>query len=143
MSKRLILCAASLIFASALPAQTLAAPMAPAVLTQDQIQAKPVDDELNLDFTLVNATGYGIASVKISPSKQESWDENVLDEELEDGDSIDISFDPSENSALWDLQITWSDESGAVYWTGLNLTEISSVTLYYDKDSGKTTAKVS
>jgi len=141
MSKRLILCAASLIFASALPAQTLAAPMAPAVLTQDPIQARPVN-QLNLDFTLVNATGYGIAAVQISPTKQQEWGGNILDEELGDGEAVDISFHPQADAARWDLQITWSDESEQVYWIGLNLTEISQLTLYYDEATGKTSATI-
>ncbi|MGV3525103.1 MAG: hypothetical protein ACO1RX_12805 [Candidatus Sericytochromatia bacterium] len=104
------------------------------------VRAVPMDDELNLDFTLVNATGYDIAEVRIGPASEESWGENILEEGLADGEEVELSFHPDADAALWDIRITWDDGSGSVYWRKLNLTEISRLTLKYDDESGKTTA---
>lgn len=138
MKKSLVLGAASLLFMSSvlLPANSMTAEVAPAQKTQMQ----RVAEELNLDFTLINATGYDIESIQISPASEKEWGDNILEDVLADGDGVDISFHPEADAAKWDMQITWSDGGDRVYWYNLNLTEISEITLKYNEDTGKTTA---
>lgn len=90
------------------------------------------------DFTLVNETGVEIHKVFISPHDSDDWEENILGKDtLASGDSVDIKFDRTEKSKMWDLRV--EDKGGnAIEWENLNLLEISKVTLHY-KD-GKATA---
>lgn len=97
--------------------------------------------ESQLDFTLVNATGYGIKAIYIAPSASKNWEENVIDEVLETGESIAIEFSPKTKATKFDLMVSWEDEDDPdVYWTGYDLSEISKITLKYDRKTNKTTA---
>lgn len=85
------------------------------------------------DFTLVNRTGLHIVEVYLSSSATDAWEEDVLGVDvLEDGASVDIHFSPKEKAKLWDLKIVDSDGDDVI-WTGLQLNQISRVTLRYDK----------
>ncbi len=98
----------------------------------------------DLDFTIVNKTGYAIREIYIAPSSQEEWtedDKNVLPRSLKDEESVDITFSPKATAAKWDLKIVWVDGGDAVEWLGFDLTEISKITLFYDEKSEKTTAE--
>lgn len=100
--------------------------------------------ESNLDFTIVNKTGYAIKEIYIAPSSQEEWtdeDKNVLPRSLKDEESVDITFSPKATAPKWDLKIVWVDGGDAVEWLGFDLTEISKITLFYDEKSEKTTAE--
>jgi hypothetical protein len=97
--------------------------------------------ESALDFTLVNKTGYGISEVYIGPSSSDEWGDNILKGELNDDEKIEITFHHrAEKVAKWDLMITFSDDNSKVYWRGYNLSEISKITLHYDRHADKTTA---
>ena len=117
--------------------QAMAIPAKP-LLQSQALQAEAVA-ELNLDFVLTNATGYDISGIQISPTSEEDWGKNILKGKLKDGGSAEISFHSEADAEYWDLQITFSDGE-KVYWTELNLTEISQLTLYYDEESGETSA---
>ncbi|MBK7805743.1 MAG: argininosuccinate lyase [Saprospiraceae bacterium] len=98
----------------------------------------------NLDFVLVNKTGYDIENIYVAPTKQQTWGDDIMGRDLlEDGESVEVSFDPGEKTKKWDIYVTWlgyeSDEDR--YWTGLDLSEISEITLFYDDKSGKTWAE--
>ncbi len=98
----------------------------------------------NLDFNLVNMTGYTIRDVYIAPTTQREWGEDIMGREfLEAGETVEITFDGGETETLWDIYITWEgyDPSEDRYWIGLDLSEISEVALYYDAETGKTWAK--
>jgi len=100
--------------------------------------------ESELDFTLVNKTGWAIKEIYIAPSTQEEWeptDKNVLPRSLKDEESVDISFHPKTSAPKWDLKIIWVDGGDAVEWIGFDLTEISKITLFYDEKTDKTTAE--
>jgi hypothetical protein len=100
--------------------------------------------ESELDFTLVNKTGYAIKEIYIAPSSQEEWtdeDKNVLPRSLEDEESVDITFHPKSTAEKWDLKIVWVDGGDAVEWLGFDLTEISKITLFYNEKTEKTTAE--
>jgi hypothetical protein len=97
--------------------------------------------ESELDFTIVNSTGYGIKELYVGPTKSDSWGENLLDETLENGESVKIEFHPeAEDIAKWDIMIAWVDEGENVYWRGYKLAEISKITLKYNRKTGETTA---
>ena len=83
----------------------------------------------NLDFELVNNTGVDIYEVFVSPSDVEEWGDDILEQDiLEDGMSVEISFDPEEEAALWDLMVK-DGEGNSIYWEELDLTQISTFKL--------------
>lgn len=93
-----------------------------------------------LDFTIANMTGYGIKELYVAPSASTNWEENLLEEVLENEEEVEISFDPKSNSAKkWDIMITFVDDE-RVYWKGYKLDEISKLTLKYNRKTGATTA---
>ena len=92
------------------------------------------------DFTLVNDTGVEVHHVFISPHDSDEWGEDILGEDtLADGESVHIKFSRKEKSALWDLKIA-DKEGNSIRWEGLDLPEISKVTIHYK--NGKGTASV-
>ncbi len=97
-----------------------------------------------LDFTLVNKTGYDIKEVSVGPTGDKDWtpEDTVLKgRAFKNGDSLDIKFHPKEKSENWDLKIEWTDGSPSVEWLKFNLTKIEKITLKYDRNSDKTTAE--
>lgn len=84
------------------------------------------------DFVVVNETGVEIHRLYVSPSSSEYWEEDVLGEyTLPIGESLEITFSPKEDAALWDLRVEDAD-GDFITWEQLNLLEISVVTLHYD-----------
>jgi hypothetical protein len=101
-------------------------------------------NEYNLDFELVNKTGYDINEIFVSPTKMKDWGEDIMGRDvLLDGESVDIAFDTEETERKWDIYVTWVgyDEDEDVYWTGFDLSKISKITLYYNNKTGKTWAE--
>ena len=99
----------------------------------------------DLDFTLINKTGYDIKSVSVGPTGEKDWtpeDEVLKGRNFPNGASLDIKFHPKEKAAKWDLKIEWADGDPSVEWLAFNLTKIGKLTLKYDKASGKTTAEM-
>jgi len=98
-----------------------------------------------LDFELVNKTGYDIKAVSVGPTGDKNW---TKDDELDlkgavvkNGESVKVKFSPKEKAEKWDLKIEWTDGDPSVEWIGFDLTTIETITLHYDKASGKTTAE--
>jgi hypothetical protein len=93
------------------------------------------------DFTIKNRTGYQIDDVYISKHSSSEWGDDVLGHGavIEDGDSSDITFRERARGCHWDLKVQYHDETTAE-WADLNLCEISTVTLHYDRKSGVTRA---
>lgn len=90
------------------------------------------------DFTLVNNSPYRIVGFWVSPADSNSWEENVLaGNALGKGESIDITFDNTENVTWWNFRIK---DSGGKTWTWTkkkyNLTVISEITYYYNNAGG-------
>jgi len=101
--------------------------------------------ESDLNFDLVNKTGYDIKAVRISWSGNKEWsdDDDVLHgRTFASGETLKITFSPKQEHEHWDIQVEWSDGSGTVEWTNLKLSDINTVTLHYNKESDKTTATV-
>lgn len=101
------------------------------------------DESQNLDFTLVNMTGYDISDVYVSPTSMKEWGDDIMGQDVVlNGESVDVSFHPAETDRKWDIYVTWVgyDASEDVYWVGFDLSKISEIALYYDEDTGKTWA---
>jgi hypothetical protein len=95
-----------------------------------------------LDFTLANKTGYGIKAVYVAPSSSTTWEDNLIDETLEHNEEVEIQFDPKgKHPAKWDIMVVFIDDDSKVYWKGAKLTEISKITLKYNRSTGATTAE--
>ena len=98
-----------------------------------------------LDFTIVNKTGYAIKELSIGATSTGEWtkeDEVLKGRAFADGNSMDIKFSPRATAAKWDIKVEWADGSKGVEWLDLDLTEIEKVTLTYDRETDKTTALV-
>ncbi len=98
----------------------------------------------NLDFTLVNQTGYTISHVYVAPSKQYEWGDDIMKQDMVlNGEQVDITFSTQETARLWDIYLKWdgyeSDED--VFWLGFDLSKISIITLFYDAKTNKTWAE--
>jgi ABC-type transport system substrate-binding protein len=92
------------------------------------------------DFMLHNKTGVVIDKLFVSPSDKEDWQEDVLgQDQLADGQSVEIKFHPKETAPKWDIKVV-DTEGTSIEWHDLNLTEISEVTLHFE--NGKGTAEV-
>ncbi len=93
------------------------------------------------NFSLENRTGYKISEVYVSPRKKSSWEEDVLGEdELANGDTVNIHFSRSEKSCYWDLKVVYEDGDTSE-WADFNLCEISIIRLFYDRKKGETRAE--
>lgn len=99
---------------------------------------------LNLDFELVNGTGWAIKEIYISPAAVDNWQQNLLAElpPMADGQSLPINFSPDSNTEMWDMKIVWVDEGEDVVWKNLDLSKISKLTLHYNPDNNETTADI-
>jgi hypothetical protein len=80
------------------------------------------------DFTLVNQTGSTIYSLFVSESDNDSWEEDVLGEDvLPNGRRMNVTFS-GRRACLWDLRVTDPDDN-EVTWTEINLCQVSVVVL--------------
>lgn len=98
-----------------------------------------------LDFTIVNKTGYAIKELSIGATGTGEWtkeDEVLKGRTFADGSSMEIKFSPRATAAKWDIKVEWADGSKGVEWLDLNLTQIEKVTLTYDRETDKTTALI-
>jgi hypothetical protein len=88
-----------------------------------------------VSFELVNYTGTALRTVNVSPSDSAGWEENILDDELADGASVEIRFSPEEKAGVWDVRVVGVDNRSAE-WKGLRLGNVSRVTLSIDMAVG-------
>jgi hypothetical protein len=81
------------------------------------------------NVALTNFTGASFRAVYLSPSSAPGWQENVLvSGNLNDGDKLQIAFDPNEKTSEWDLKIVGLDGRYAE-WKKLKLGGVSEITL--------------
>ncbi len=94
--------------------------------------ATATDKDKKQDFTLVNKTGVIIDKLYISPHGTDDWEEDILgQDQLADGDTLDIKFHRSNTDAMWDMRIQ-DTKGNAIEWENLNLLKIKKITLHYD-----------
>ncbi len=89
------------------------------------------------DFTIVNNTGSEIHGLFISSAASESWEENMIEGKVfPAGNSLTISFEGFDrNQCIWDIMVT-DENDDSLTWEGLNLCEISQVTLNWNGEEG-------
>ena len=107
-----------------------------AILAACALPARAADQ----DFKLVNKTGYQIDEVYVGPTSSDTWGDDVMGKNsLEADRTVSISFNAPSNVCKWDLKVKYEDGDSA-QWSNLNLCNISTVTLYWDRKAGKTRA---
>ncbi len=97
----------------------------------------PARAESDLDFTLVNKTGYDIKEVYIGPTTSEEWGDNVLTAVLKDGQALELKFHPKATAPKWDIKVVYTDGETA-WWKGYKLAEIMKINLFWSKADGST-----
>lgn len=85
------------------------------------------------DFVLVNRTGYEIREVYVSPTTEDSWEEDVMGRDtLPDGDRVTIRFDRDEDRCRYDIKLVDID-GDETEWENINLCSVSVVSVRYDR----------
>src|SRR2546421_5053503 len=72
-----------------------------------------------LDFTLVNKTGYAIKQLYIGAAATADWtadDEVLKGRAFPNGASYDIKFHPKATAKKWDIKVEWADGSAPDEW---------------------------
>jgi hypothetical protein len=95
------------------------------------------------DVTVVNGTGYGIKFLGFNNPGDNDWSDNELPPAsvLPDGNSVYVKFDTDDKGCKWNFKIDWADPGyPGVVWQEIDLCQVTTVTLKYDRSSDKTTA---
>ena len=68
----------------------------------------------NLDFTLVNSTGYQIDSIYVSEASSSVWGKDIMGRDaLAADESVDIEFNQNGKTCRWDMLVRYNDGSEA------------------------------
>lgn len=90
------------------------------------------------DFQLVNRTGYTIDEVYVSAASQNSWGDDLMgDDSLENGQALNVRFPGGSNECLFDIKVVYDDQETAEF-RGVNLCQVSRVTIFYNRSAGTT-----
>ena len=93
------------------------------------------------DFTLVNRTGYPIASIYVTEAGNGSWGNDVMGRDtLHPGESVNVSFDRGTSVCRWNVLVKYRDDTRAV-WNDLDLCSLSRLALYWDPSTLATVAR--
>ena len=92
-------------------------------------------------FLLINATGYPISQVAVSPSLLNIWTPNVLrPPPIKAGERRQVTFNAPTTYCQADMQVGFADGGAPAVWQNLNLCTLTKIKLVYDRASGITTA---
>jgi hypothetical protein len=91
----------------------------------------------DLDFKLANKTGYNIKAIFIGPSTSEDWGKNILKANLEDGQTLNVSFSSEAVAKKWDIKCIYEDGETA-QWIGFKLADIGKISLFWSEEKGST-----
>ncbi|AVO45824.1 hypothetical protein [Phreatobacter cathodiphilus] len=90
------------------------------------------------DFVLVNRTGYTIDEVYVSASNVNSWEEDLMgDDSLENGQQLNVRFARNTSQCMFDIKVVYDDQETAEF-RGINLCQVSRVTIFYNRSAGTT-----
>ena len=93
------------------------------------------------DFKLVNKTGYQLKALYVAPSKSDDWEDDVLGQDtLDDGQAVNVHFNPKTNTCTFDLKVVYSDDDSNAVWQKIDLCTVEKITIHYDRKSDKTSA---
>ncbi len=99
---------------------------------QGEIVAFFNNEQYVQDFILENQTGVDIFFVYASPVESDSWEEDILGEDvLFDGDWTSISFSGYPGVQYWDIMVV-DEYDNEVYWEHVDLFSISEMVLEKD-----------
>jgi len=119
---------------------TTSVAMAPKALASPKVYHVSAQNDA-LDFDLVNATGYDLKEILISPSSSTDWNDDILNgKTFPDGSTLHITFSPKAHAEHWDMRVTYVVDNTYKEFDNLNLTSISKVTLHWD--GNKTSADI-
>ena len=91
------------------------------------------------NVTVVNGTGYSIKFLGFNNPGDSDWSENELDENLSNGDSVDVDFDTNDEGCKWNIRVDWADAGyPGVVWKNIDLCSISEITLHYERATDTT-----
>lgn len=85
------------------------------------------------DFVLINSTGKEIKLIEIAPTGTQTWQKNVIDEEVQKvkttkaGARMTVHFDKGAQ-CKYDVKATFADDTSLV-WTGINVCDNAYVTV--------------
>jgi hypothetical protein len=85
------------------------------------------------DFTIINSTGYPIKFIGVNPPGDEIWDENEITGILEDKANFRVEFDSAEKGCTWNIKVTWGDDNTSAIYRNINLCNINTITLKYNR----------
>lgn len=108
------------------------------IVNSDKKSAAPVS--ITSTFKVINNTGVDIYSLFITPSIQEDWSENILDNVvLTNNTYVDVDFIFTADALVWDIQIMDKDNNPIELY-GLDFTNCSTdggtIVLTYDSKTG-------
>ena len=95
------------------------------------------------DFELINRTGYAISEVYVSPGKADDWQDDLLensDNNFEDGEKRSVHFSRAGKTCKWDLKVVYDDDDSSAIWHDIDLSEVSRITLRYNRKTDTTSA---
>jgi hypothetical protein len=98
----------------------------------------------DLDFDLVNRTGYQIKAVLVSPSREADWSYNndvIKGRRFDDNTKLHIHFNHHAQAHHWDLKVVY-DNNVSGEWDDLKLDDISKVTLWFDLKTNMSRAEI-
>jgi hypothetical protein len=102
------------------------------------VAAGDANAQAQQDFQLVNRTGYTIDEVYVSPSEQNSWGDDLMgDDSLEEGQTLNVRFPGGSNICSFDIKVVYDDQETAEF-RGVNLCQVSRVTIFYNLSAGST-----
>jgi hypothetical protein len=92
-------------------------------------------------FLLINATGYPISQLSVSPTDLGFWTPNVLrPPEIKAGERRQVTFNAPTTYCQADMKAGFADGGAPAVWQNLNLCTLTKIKLVYDRMSGITTA---
>ncbi len=101
----------------------------------------PLAAQASQDFTLINRTGYPIDRVYVSQTSDHQWGSDAMATlSLNDGERASINLPNHSRQCQYDLRVEYHDGLKAT-WSGLNLCDISKVSLYWNNKTRTTTAQ--
>ncbi|MBL6618189.1 MAG: hypothetical protein ISP45_29555 [Reyranella sp.] len=92
------------------------------------------------DFTMVNNTGYAIKGIYVNLPGDNVFNENELSSPLENGGKFLVKFTRADGGTkcVWNIKVDWTDGSAPSFFNGLNLCQLNTVYLKYDKQKDVT-----
>ena len=95
------------------------------------------------DFTLINTTGFALSEVYISPSKEDHWGDDLLendDESMDDGETRTIHFTGFKGVCHFDLKVVYEEDDSDAVWNDVDLCKVSKISLFWNKKTNVTSA---